>query len=102
MKKWQENRQKRLIALRLAKNIQTFNNQGVVANVDGFQLGSKPAILKVETDNLSQMMYMFSPEWQRVQGSSKLSDAELRLELDAADEKAAQEVKKQKEQELAK
>lgn len=57
--------------------------------MDGFQLGAKPAILKVETDNLSQTMYMFSPEWQRVQGASMLTDAELRMELDSADEKAA-------------
>ena len=58
-----ENKMKRMAALRLAKDIEAYHNQGEVANTRGFNLGKKPSILKVETDGLSSELFMFSPEW---------------------------------------
>ena len=49
----QANKAKRLAGLRMAKDIRAYHSQGQVANADGFNLGRKPSILKVETDNLS-------------------------------------------------
>lgn len=44
-------------------------------------------------------MYMFSPEWKRVQGASKLSDDELLLEIDSHDRAARERLRKAKEAE---
>ena len=74
---------KRMAALRLAKDIEAYHNQGEVANARGFNLGKKPSILKVETDGLSSEMFMFSPEWQKVQGASKISDMDLLAQIGA-------------------
>ena len=44
-------------------------------------------------------MYMFSPEWHKVQGASGKSDAEFMLEIDAEDEEANEKIRKAKEEE---
>ena len=77
----QEYQKKRLEGLRLAKDIQAYNNQGKVANVSGFDMPRKPSILSIETDMLNQTMLLFSPEWQKVQGAARISDAELLMEI---------------------
>ena len=44
-------------------------------------------------------MYMFSPEWHKVQGASGKSDAEFMLEIAAEDEEANEKIRKVKEEE---
>jgi uncharacterized protein (DUF4415 family) len=98
----EENKSKRLASLRLAKDVMAFHRQGRVANADGFKVGRGASILKINTDHLSQNLYMFSPDWQRVKGASKLSDDQLLLEIDAGDVEARERIRKAKEAEIAK
>ena len=98
----EENKGKRLAALRLAKNVSAYHNQGSFANRDGFNVGKTPSILKIPTDGLSSRLFMFSPEWQKMQGVSKLSDDELLLEIDQTDLAARERVRRAKEQERKK
>ena len=49
--------------------------------------------MKINTDGLKQIVYMFSPEWRRMRGMSKISDDELLLELDDMDKKSREETR---------
>lgn len=53
LEKEKENMQKRTAALRNAKMISAYHNQGKVANKDGFKLTGIPSIIQIETDGLS-------------------------------------------------
>lgn len=65
---------KRLAGRRLVNDVTAYHSQGKEANVDGFTIGKQPSILKINTDSLNQIVYMFSPEWERMNGAAKLSD----------------------------
>ena len=60
--------------LRLQQDIEEYHSQGTKVNEMGFKIGKQPSILSVDTDGIVQYMYMFSPEWSRVHGTSKMSD----------------------------
>ena len=85
---YEENRRKRLLSLKMAKDIQAYHNQGQVVDKSGFKLAKTPSILKVETENLNQTIYMFSPEWQEMMGTAEIVDEKLFQILDAQEKKA--------------
>lgn len=96
------NRQKRLAGLRLANDIQAYNNQGQAASPEGFKIGKTPTLLNVPLTGLSKVMYLFSPDWVKVQGASKVSDEELMAQITAGDKQAAKEARKAREARLQK
>lgn len=98
----EENKAKRVAMMRFSRDLQAYHNQGSQANIDGFNIGKKPSILQIKTDDLRQVMLMFSPEWLAVNGSSKVSDDELALAVDAQDKEAMERLRKAKEAEEAK
>ena len=63
--------------------VSAYHNQGKEANVDGFKIGRRPTILKVNTDNLSQDLYMFSPEWMKMNSVVLIDEDEIALKLNA-------------------
>lgn len=60
----------------------------------GFKIGKQPSILSVDTDGIVQYMYMFSPEWSKVHGTSKMSDHELVNFMKKGNPSLAQEMSK--------
>jgi len=93
----QDNISRRLVSLRMAKDLEAYHNQGKEANPDGFNMTGKPSIMKISTDALRQNLYMFSPEWQKAQGASGMSDMDLMAELAGEDSEEAQKIKAMKE-----
>ena len=74
-----------MAGLKLAANIKTYNSMGVEASNDGFSLGRKPTLIQIKANELSNTMYMFSPEWQKVQGAWKGRESELLLTIEEQD-----------------
>ena len=99
MEKEQDNKNKRLAAMRNAKMISAYQNQGEVANKEGFKFSGSPSIIKIETDGLSQTLYMFSPEWQKYYNAVQLNDDELMLAINKDDQAAQERIRKKKEAE---
>ena len=96
-------RQKRKEVLRQVKDIEAYENQGKNASEYGFKVTGTPSILNIPTESIRKYVYMFSPEWQRMQGASKLTDEQLLLELDSQDKEATAKVRqKAKEEEQKK
>lgn len=102
LEKEQDNRNKRLAALRNAKMISAYHNQGKVANKEGFKFTGNPSIIQIETDGLSQTLYMFSPEWQKYYHAVELNEDELMLAINKDDKAAQERIRKKKEAEAAK
>lgn len=98
-KEIEENKQKRLAAMRLASDIDAYNNQGVEASDTGFKIGEQPTILKIPLEGLTQKMLMFSPDWHRVQGASGKSDEEFMQDLGQEDAEVRERMRKAKEAE---
>lgn len=95
-----EDKAKRLASMRLAADIDAYNNQGEEASADGFKLGAEPHILQIPLNGISTRMLMFSPEWDKVQGASKKSDKEFMLDLNQLDAEAIEQERKAKQAEL--
>lgn len=53
LEKEEDNRNKRAAALRNAKMISAYHNQGKVASKEGFTFSGTPSIIQIETDGLS-------------------------------------------------
>lgn len=98
VKESKEQKQKRMASMRLAKDIEAYQNQGKEASPTGFKLGKKPSLLSIPLDGLEQDLYLFSPEWQRIQGASKLSDDEILGLLGEQDKVAIERAKEAKRQ----
>ena len=81
LEKDEDDRKKRAAALRNAKMISAFHNQGKVANKEGFTFSGTPSIIQIETDTLSQKLYMFSPEWRKYYNATPLNEDEILLEI---------------------
>ena len=76
-----ENLQKRAASLRNAKMISAYHNQGKVASKEGFKLSGTPSIIQIETDGLSQTLYMFSPEWRQYYNATEISEDDIMLAI---------------------
>lgn len=63
LEKEEDNRKKRAAALRNAKMISAYHNQGKQASKEGFRFTGTPSIIQIQTDQLKKTLYMFSPEW---------------------------------------
>ena len=99
LEKEDDNRKKRAAALRNAKMISAFHNQGKVANKEGFKFTGTPSIIQIETDGLSQTLYMFSPEWQKYYNAAPLNEDEIMLAINKDDKAAQERIRKKKEAE---
>ena len=92
--------------MRNAKMISEYHKQGKVANKEGFNFTGTPSIIQIETDSLSQTLYMFSPEWQKYYNATPLNEADLLAKLNMEDAKAVraeqERIRKKKEAEEAK
>ena len=88
LEKEKENMQRRAAALRNAKMVSAYHNQGKVANKDGFNFTGTPSIIQIKTDELSQTLYMFSPEWRKYNNATVLNEDEILLAINK-DDKAA-------------
>ena len=81
---------KRSAALRNAKLVAAYHNQGKEASEEGFTYKGTPSILQIAAEGLSKTLYMFSPEWQTMNNAVELNEDEIALAVDK-DNKAAQE-----------
>lgn len=79
--KEKEIKEQRLVGLRMAKDIEAYHHQGKLADAAAFKIGGSPSTLMVETDGLDQRLLLFSPEWQKINGSATISDDDLLAEL---------------------
>ena len=52
--------------------------------------------MQVRTDNLSQNLYMFSPEWQRMNSAVAISEDELILSVDKDNKEVNERIQKAK------
>ena len=102
LEKEEANRNKRAAALRNAKMISAFHNQGKVANKEGFKFTGTPSIIQIETDGLSQTLYMFSPEWRKYYNAVELNEDELMLAINKDDKAAQERIRKRQEAEAKK
>ena len=98
----EENKKKRMAAMRNAKMISAYHNQGKVANKEGFKFTGTPSIIQIETDGLSQTLYMFSPEWRKYNNAVVLNEDELLLAINKDDKAAQERIRKKQEAEKAK
>lgn len=102
LEKEEDNRRKRAAALRNAKMISAFHNQGKVANKEGFKMTGTPSILQIETDGLSQTLYMFSPEWRKYYNATELDEDQILLAINKDDKAAQERIRKKQEAEAKK
>ena len=100
--KEEENLQKRTAALRNAKMISAYHNQGKVASQEGFKFTGTPSILQIQTDGLGKTLYMFSPEWRKYNNAVVLNDDEILLAINKDDKAAQERIRKRQEAEKAK
>ena len=63
MEEMDEATARRVAGLRAVRDIQAYHRMGKNANADGFHVGKGASILNINTDHLSQNLYMFSPDW---------------------------------------
>ena len=79
-----------------------YNRAGKNVNVEGFKLGKTGTILSVPTDNLNSVLYMFSPDWQRMRGASKFTDDQLLDALGEEDAEVKAKIRKKRQEEARK
>jgi hypothetical protein len=70
-----------------------------VANKEGFKFTGNPSIIQIETDKLSQTLYMFSPEWRKYYHATELNEDEILLAINKDDKAAQERIRKRKEAE---
>lgn len=102
LEKEKENMQKRAAALRNAKLISAYHNQGKQASKEGFNFTGTPSIIQIHTDGLSQTLYMFSPEWRKYNNATILNEDEIMLAINKDNKAVQKKIRKKKEAEEAK
>ena len=102
LEKEEANRSKRAAALRTAKLVSSYHNQGKVANKEGFKFSGTPSIIQINADGLSQTLYMFSPEWRKYYNATELNDDDILLAINKDDKAAQERIRKRQEAEAKK